>query len=278
MIERITCTAPWMGEELRTAMTAFIERQQAMLDPKDDSQREWLSVIAKEMEESEKLFQPWMSAPVFCWAVIQNLARENMTNYHAKRCSGRKVLILVKAQHPLTEEGKPGDEYRLRLDRAMEVGEKYFRMGYTPTYMVVGGKHAGHETTLADAGARYLKEHGKDNILRQVAVFSGNDEDWLACEEYLNDASYYDLIIVGSTGQYARSYMACLLKGIVPKHELVCFVNPHQDPILELSGPWSVGGYFEKGPMEMKRAAIETARRHKEEAEAKWLHSATSSA
>ncbi len=267
----ITITAPWMGKEFHIALAAFVEEQQAMLDPKDDTQQEWLSSLVQEMELAENLYQDWMTPSVFCWVVIQDMARKNTAKLKAsRRRSGKKVLILIKAQHPLREDGAPGDEYLLRLRRATEVGEKMTSWyNDTSTYMVVGGKHAGSEVTLADAGACYLKKRGKTDIIRQVAIFSGNDEDWVACDEFLNDSSYRDLVIVGSTGQFARSYMACLLKGVVPRHELITFGNPHQDPILELSGPWSVGGYFKKGPMEMKRAAIETARRHKEEAEAK---------
>ena len=269
----------WMPDGFYDESVKFLEAQEAMLDPKRPRQSEWLSTIALGMEVGFHLYQEWMTPAQFCWAVIQNEAvtYSKMLRDLRRRNKADKALILVKAQHPLTPEGEPNDEYRLRLDKALEVAEKLRESALKPVFLVVGAAHAGHEKTLASAGEEYLRSRleasgdGADTkIIQQATIYSGNEEDWFACDTFLDDSLYDRLVIVGTTGQYMRSYMCCLLKSVIPQFELVNkWVVGHQDPILELSGPWSVGGYFTKGPMEAFRQADEIARRHTEEASSK---------
>ena len=122
--------------------------------------------------------QEWMTDQVYAWACLEREARLNTL---ARRNTNKDVLVAIKAQHPLHEDGTPGPEYELRLEKALEVGARLESKGWKVTYMTFGGIHEGNKyVTLADAGAAWLKSHGVVSVITCPVVFSGNDEDRMA--------------------------------------------------------------------------------------------------
>ena len=213
-------------------------------------------------------YQPWMTPTQYVWRLIEATAENQAIFTRAKRKDCRRVLVLVKAQHPLNPDGTPREEYRARLNRALEVSRRIESEGRQAVIMTVGGVHEGNsEVSLAKAGENYLRKEGfSGKILVREKIFSGNDEDFVCLEYFNSHQEYADLYVCCSAGQYMRSYMCGLVYNYVPVHEIVHVPSPHQHTVLELMGDWSVGGMLKDGPLAIFEAAAETAERHKREA------------
>lgn len=209
-----------------------------------------LRTIIKIMEivKAELPRQEWMDDTIYEWYIQEEVARR----FTAERAAlgSNHILIAVKAQHPLDAEGNLGAEYEKRMQEALNVEQEYdlFR-GDQVTFMTFGGIHAGNDRiTLAEAGKKFLerwKDSEKSNILTRPQVFSGNDEDRLAVEEFLSDPSYKELHIVCSVGQVLRAYLSCAALGVIPHIHTVSLVNerPHQSLVCELWGAWGVPSF-----------------------------------
>jgi uncharacterized SAM-binding protein YcdF (DUF218 family) len=74
------------------------------------------------------------------------------------------ILVLGASQF----DGRPSKVFQARLDHAVTL----FEQGVAPRVVTVGGGRPGDRFTEAEAGARYLREHGVTSVL---AVGSGSN-------------------------------------------------------------------------------------------------------
>lgn len=148
-----------------------------------------------------------MTDEVYEWYQLEETARQNTLT--RRLGLGRKALIAVKAQHPLNPDGTPGPEYEQRLEKALQVRDELEANGLIMAdFMTFGGVHEGHEMmTLAEAGRSWLIENGveAEAIKTCPVVYSGNDEDRLAAEEFLGNPEYSQIHVVMSAGQWERA-------------------------------------------------------------------------
>ena len=210
--------------------------------------------------------QSWMTDMVYEWACLEKQARLN--SYERMRKGGKKVLIAIKAQHPLNEDGTPGSEYRERLEKALEVAERIKNAGMTVNFMTFGGIHEGcSRTTLADAGKKWLQDHGvkEEEIEEKSVVFSGNDEDRLAAEKFAEENDYRELHVILSAGQWDRARLYYIYMGWQPHFHPVTFLeeDPNHSSVCELWGSWAVPAFAE-GPEAIKKVTEEIRNRHLE--------------
>lgn len=85
--------------------------------------------------------EPWMTDADFQWVLLEERARINTEE--RKQASPPKALIAIKAQHPLTADGKPGPEYLGRLRQALAVAKELRAV----EFMTFGGVHDGSGVT-----------------------------------------------------------------------------------------------------------------------------------
>ena len=208
--------------------------------------------------------QEWMTDQVYAWACLEREARLNTL---ARRNTNKDVLVAIKAQHPLHEDGTPGPEYELRLEKALEVGARLESKGWKVTYMTFGGIHEGNKyVTLADAGAAWLKSHGVVSVITCPVVFSGNDEDRMAAEEFANGAhNYSQLHVILSAGQWDRTRLYFIFMGWQPEMHPVIYLDddPNHSSVCELWGGWAVPAFAE-GPDAIAKATEEIRNKHLE--------------
>lgn len=221
--------------------------------------------------------QPWMNDQQYDWALQEELSRVN-TLRRLHEGEG-KILIAIKAQHPLNPDGTPGPEYTTRLNEALELmhimTELYDYHKSKFKFMTFGGIHDGHATmTLAEAGANWLKTNGipEDSIIVHNQIFSGNDEDDLAAQEFANDADYSELHVVMSAGQYDRSRFYFMSTGWQPFLHPIPYLDgvPNHSSLCEFSGTYSSSARMlvENGLENAIHSAEETRQRHLAEAKA----------
>ena len=74
------------------------------------------------------------------------------------------IVVLGASQF----DGRPSMVFRSRLDHALQLWNE----GVAPRIVTVGGRRPGDRFTEAEAGARYLREHGVTNV---DAVPTGSD-------------------------------------------------------------------------------------------------------
>ncbi len=209
-----------------------------------------------------------MDDDIFQWAVREELARENTLS--RKKGNGKKALVAIKAQHPLTPEGNPGAEYEARLERALKIKKELETEGLQVVFMTTGGIHEGcHSTTLAEAGKKWLVSHEvpAESVITRPVVYSGNDEDLQAAELMRADEDFRELHVVMSVGQFDRTRMLYILFEWQPEFHLVTFLEkkPHHSSVCELWGAWGAHDAFR----DVKRIGEETNKirlRHIEEA------------
>ena len=218
------------------------------------------------MKEVER--QEWMTKKVHEWACLEKQAR--LSSLIRFQREGKKMLVAIKAQHPLNEDGTPGLEYEKRLEKALEVANLLKAKDYEVDFMTFGGVHEGHKTmTLAEAGANWLADHGVDamHISTNPVVFSGNDEDRLAAEAFAKDENYRQLHVVMSAGQWDRARLYFIYMGWQPEFHPVTFLeaDPNHSSVCELWGPWAVPAFAE-GPEAIAEATEKIRARHLAEA------------
>lgn len=218
--------------------------------------------------------QPWMSDNVYAWYVQEEEARCNSQRRLA--LGYNRALIAVKAQHPLNPDGTPGLEYEERLAKALDLAQKLEAHNHMQvTLMTFGGVHDGCATTsLAESGANWLKDHGIDgrSIIINSTVYSGNDEDDLAAQEFANDPTYRELHIVLSAGQYERTRLYFISAGYQPFLHPVVYLDakPHHSTVCEVWGTWpgSINDFKEGGLTKVQEAAKAIRQRHHDEFQA----------
>lgn len=220
--------------------------------------------------------QPWMTDNDYAWAQQEELARVNSLRRQGCEVStGDWVLIAVKAQHPLNPDGTPGPEYTARLEAALEFANGLLDHMVSFTFMVFGGIHAGCETvTLAEAGATWLQHNGicPDDIIVRPNVYSGNDEDDLAAQEFAQNLRYSELHVFMSAGQFDRSRFYFISTGWQPFLHPIVYLDsrPNHSSLCEFAGTYaSSARSMVAGGLEKIQEATEAVRkRHAEELEA----------
>lgn len=141
------------------------------------------------------------------------------------------ILIEVAAQHPLHKRKVPGEEFRRRLDTAMEIGAKYEEQGYNVIYYVPGSRHRmgsiSDLVSLSKAGCDYLRRKGipGEQILGEDAnekykgadgVYNSADECYVASRIFL-EGEYERLICVCAPNQVFRKTLFYIEFGILPQ-------------------------------------------------------------
>ena len=220
------------------------------------------------MKQVQVTRQDWMTQEIYEWAILEEKARVN--TWERQQTEGKKALVAIKAQHPLNADGTPGPEYAQRLEKALKVKKELEECGLTVVFMTFGGVHEGHKTiSLAEAGTQWLINHGidADSILTRPVVFSGNDEDRIAAEEFAKNNEYRELHVILSAGQWERARLYFIFMGWQPTLHAITFLDarPNHSTVCELWGAWAVPG-FAKGPSEIARITDEIRKRHIEDA------------
>lgn len=146
-----------------------------------------------------------------------------------------KVLIEVAACHPLFEGDKPGEEFKSRLDKAIELYKKEIEKGNDPHIYVPGSTHyitkdgvdQVDKIPLAEAGKAYLLEFGnipEEKIRANDAnqkyqgdrgVYNSGDECFVASKIY-EDEHFDRLISIVSPVQVFRKGLFYNEFGIQP--------------------------------------------------------------
>lgn len=164
------------------------------------------------------------------WDEYQKIARNNTL---AK--DGSYELIEVAAQHPLAEDGTPGKEFTLRLDRAVELYQSLTAEGKKVRIFVPGSRHqyqgVADAVSLSDAGKEYLAKKGipKKNILGmdQIKKFKGEDgvynsaDECFVASEIFKKGDYHRLYCVCSSAQMLRKKLFYLAFGVIAQFHTV---------------------------------------------------------
>lgn len=214
---------------------------------------------------AEVVRQEWMTDEVYEWACLEKQARLNTLKRY--QVGGHKMLIAIKAQHPLNGDGTPGPEYEARLKKALEVAGGLVAKGYEVDFMTFGGVHEGCQTeSLADAGVDWLMENAlitRRQIHASRMVYSGNDEDYLAAEKFAYSPEYRQLHVILSAGQWDRSRLYFIYMGWQPEMHPITFLDadPYHSSVCELWGPWAVPAFAE-GPEAVAKTTAEIRAQH----------------
>lgn len=216
-------------------------------------------------------YQDWMDDKVHAWAQQEEEARCNSALRLA--ISFNQALIAIKAQHPLHPDGTPGPEYQARLEAALQLKHDLeTKHGTKVTMMTFGDVHEGCEsTTLAKAGADWLIDRGvaPDSIIMHRKVYSGNDEDDLAAQEFANNSAYRELHVVLSAGQWERTRLYFIAMGWQPFLHPIVYLDaqPHHSSVCEIWGTWrgSINGFKQNGLEGVREEAEAIRQRHRDE-------------
>ena len=182
------------------------------------------------------------------WLQLLAKSKENMRV--AEERATKKLLIECAAQHPLKDDGTPADEFESRLERSVELYNKYKSNGWQVNIFVPGSLHRVMSTTgeyvvdkmpLYQAGERYLIERGVSvtDILAEQAnkqykgekgVYCSADECFVSANIFLN-GDYQRFIAVCSPAQSLRKVLYYLLFETLPivytaspeDHTVECF-------------------------------------------------------
>jgi hypothetical protein len=191
------------------------------------------------------------------WLEKENIAKENM-KFHLKNES--HILIEVASQHPLIDGIYPNDEFKARLDKAIEIYNYYLSQGINVSIYVPGSIHKYNEVidkiSLSKAGISYLLEKNIPlsalkgegiNLLYkgEDGVYNAADECYCTSKLFLEN-NYSNLICVCSTNQIPRKSLFYIEFGVVAQ-----FVNIftekmfHDNYIEEIFGSFSNVLYFD---------------------------------
>lgn len=150
---------------------------------------------------------------------------------HMKEVSMRPgLLIEVAAQHPLTSDGKPNNEFSARLDRAIELYFHQCNNGQSVKVYVPGSLHKYEgivdKTSLSDAGRQYLIERGVDEsdiygedanieFKGEEGVYNSSDECYVASCLF-QKLAYGKLASFCSPAQLMRKALSYIQFGVIP--------------------------------------------------------------
>ena len=158
------------------------------------------------------------------------------------------TLIEVSAQHPLVNGREPNEEYKARLNKAIELYYLMKKDNIDVKIYVTGSRHTYNSVTdavsLSTAGRRYLCEQGisPSNIYAEEVEHTYILESGIYCSEdeckatykLFCDTKYQKLICVCSPIQLMRKYLYYIKLGIAPDMVSVPCENMFHDPIEEI--------------------------------------------
>lgn len=112
------------------------------------------------------------------------------------RTASDVILVLGAAQY----SGRPSSVLEARLEHA----KRLYEQGVAPRVVTVGGGQVGDRTTEAEAGARYLKDRGVEDV---VAVGEGGDtlESLRAVERTFAERGWTSAVVVTDPWHSLRS-------------------------------------------------------------------------
>lgn len=158
------------------------------------------------------------------------------------------ILIEVSAQHPLVNGQEPNEEYKTRLDKAIELyylmkkdnrEVKLYTTGSRHTYNGVADK-----VSLSIAGKQYLCKMGINPLdvcaeeveykyMKESGIYCSEDECKAAYKLFCV-INYQRLICICSPAQLMRKYLYYIKLGIAPDMISVPCENMFHDPIEEI--------------------------------------------
>lgn len=167
------------------------------------------------------------------WMDKYNVAKKNMIK--AKANNG--ILIEVAAQHPLIDGKYPNEEFKKRLDLAIQLYNKYKGNNKTVKIYVPGSLHQNNGIadliSLSEAGYRYLISNNilQDDIYWQDAnkmykpddgVYNSSDECFVASKLFINN-QFGEMHCVCSSAQLMRKALSYIQFGVLPyMHSVTC--------------------------------------------------------
>lgn len=123
------------------------------------------------------------------------------------------IIVLGAAQY----DGRPSPVLRNRLDHAADL----YHDGIAPIVVVTGGQQPGDRFTEAEAGARYLQDHGvPDGDIRREVQGENSWESLAAVARFLRDEGITSVVLVSDP------YHAMRIDGIAHELGLDAVVSP----------------------------------------------------
>lgn len=167
------------------------------------------------------------------WSQKQKKAQENMQ--YAEKQDNKLLLIECSAQHPLTPNGTPGEEFKARLNRAINLYNEYRKANWKVTIYIPGSLHQIKDNTgrfiidkipLCESGKNFLIENGvdKEDILGQESnikykgkygVYCSADECFVSSKIFF-DNNYQRFISICSPAQAIRKALYYILFETLP--------------------------------------------------------------
>lgn len=140
--------------------------------------------------------------------------------------SNSGTLIEVAAQHPLTDSGEPGDEFRARLDSAIKF---YYNLEKQAKFYIPGSLHKFNgkidKVSLSESGKQYLMKNGisENDIYAEDAnkefkpggVYNSSDECYVTANLF-KKLEYGRLVCFCSPAQLMRKALSYIQFGVVP--------------------------------------------------------------
>lgn len=153
------------------------------------------------------------------------------------RTRNKGILIEVAAQHPLVEGKYPNEEFRARLDTAIEVYKDELSKNNPVKIYVPGSIHMSDgisdTVSLSKAGKEYLldKSISEGDIFGEEinykykgnsGVYNSSDECYVSCKLF-DDLKYASIICICSSPQMMRKALSYIFFGYIPKmHTVSC--------------------------------------------------------
>lgn len=182
---------------------------------------------------SRQRLHPYMNSLHKLWAEKLDSARENMSRHKDMR----GCLIEVAAQHPLLDGMYPNEEFKKRLDLAIQVYSEQTALGTETCIYVPGSLHMDEgkadKVSLSQAGCMYLVKSGvPEEVLfgeemntkykGERGVYNSSDECYVASRIF-EDMSFGQLHCVCSSAQLMRKALSYIQFGCIPfMHSVSC--------------------------------------------------------
>lgn len=160
-----------------------------------------------------------------------------------------KCLILVSAQHPLINGVEPNDEFKNRLDAAIELHNKLKSEGKEVKIYVPGSVHKANgivdDISLSEAGKRYLLKHSinEEDIYademnikykKDKGVYNSADECYVAAKIF-KDEHFEKLYCFCSPFQVSKNQLFLLENGVLGNIYSIPSNNYFHNPYFEFS-------------------------------------------
>lgn len=167
----------------------------------------------------------------------------------AKKQGTGRFLIEIAAQHPLTPDGAPNEEFTARLEAGIALYQKLKQAGLNGSFYIPGSLHMDERgridrQSLSAAGTAYLIRHAipadciygeAENIKYKGAsgVYNSADECFVAAQIW-KDNNFEQLVCVCSPEQTLRKAAHYIAFGVYPLIYAVPVWNPYHNYIEEM--------------------------------------------